>query len=128
MSEDKELLLEVVNLRKWFELRKGLFSSPLYVRAVDGVSFKLRKGEAISLVGESGSGKTTLGKTILRLYEPTDGMIKFKGRDITHLKSKELMWYRRETSLIEQDPYGALPSFFSPSQRSPLLSDSLPRL
>jgi len=112
MSEDEELL-EVENLRKWFELRKGLFSSPLYVKAVDGVSFKLKKGEAISLVGESGSGKTTLGKTILRLYEPTGGTIKIKGRDITHLKSNELMWYRRETALIEQDPYGALPSFFS---------------
>ena len=110
-SEDK--LLDVEDLRKWFELRKGLFSNPLYVRAVDGVSFSLRKGEAISLVGESGSGKTTLGKTILRLYEPTKGRILIKDQDITNLKHKELMWYRRETALIEQDPYGALPSFFT---------------
>jgi len=112
MSND-EKLLDVEDLRKWFELRKGLFSNPLYVRAVDGVSFSLGKGEAISLVGESGSGKTTLGKTILRLYEPTKGRILVKNRDITNMEHKDLMWYRRETALIEQDPYGALPSFFT---------------
>jgi peptide/nickel transport system ATP-binding protein len=116
-------LLQVENLRKWFELRKGLFSNPLYVKAVDDISFSLKKGEAISLVGESGSGKTTLGKTILRLYEPTEGKILVKDKDITHAKSKHLMWYRRETSLIEQDPYGALPSFFTISRilEEPLL-------
>ncbi len=112
MSED-EGFLSLENLKKWFELRKGLFSNPVHVRAVDGVSFDLKKGEAISLVGESGSGKTTLGKTILRLYEPTEGRITIKGKDITHLDPDDLMWYRRETSIVEQDPYGALPSFFT---------------
>jgi len=111
MSE--EILLRVENLRKWFELRKGLFSNPLYVKAVDGVTFSLRRGEAISIVGESGSGKTTLGKTILRLYDPTEGRILIKGRDITRTKSDDLMWYRRAAALVEQDPYGALPSFFT---------------
>ena len=122
MSE-KGNLLQVEHLKKWFELRKGLFSNPLYVKAVDDVSFSLKKGEAISLVGESGSGKTTLGKTILRLYEPTEGKILVKDKDITHANSKHLMWYRRETSLIEQDPYGALPSFFTISRilEEPLL-------
>ncbi|MCW4020695.1 MAG: ABC transporter ATP-binding protein [Candidatus Bathyarchaeota archaeon] len=110
---EKERLLDVEDLKKWFELKRGIFSNPLYVRAVDGISFSLRKGEAVSLVGESGSGKTTLGKTILRLYEPTEGKIKIKDKDITHARSDDLMWYRRETALIEQDPYGALPSFFS---------------
>jgi len=109
----KENLLEVENLRKWFGLKKGMFSNPLQVRAVDGVDFSLGKGEAISLVGESGSGKTTLGKTILRLYEPTEGKIIFKERDISNLHPKELMWYRREAALIEQDPFAALPSFFT---------------
>ena len=109
----KENLLEVENLRKWFGLKKGMFSNPLHVRAVDGVDFSLGKGEAISLVGESGSGKTTLGKTILRLYEPTEGKIIFKERDISNLDQKELMWYRREAALIEQDPFAALPSFFT---------------
>jgi len=111
MSE--EILLKVENLRKWFELRKGFFSNPLYVKAVDGVNLSLRKGEAISVVGESGSGKTTLGKTILRLYDPTGGRILVKGNDITHTKSDKLMWYRRAAALVEQDPYGALPSFFT---------------
>lgn len=110
MSEG-ETILTVEDLRKFFELRKGLFSTPVYVKAVDGVTFTLKKGESVSLVGESGSGKTTLGKTILRLYEPTKGKIIFKDKDVTHLSSESLMWYRRETSLIQQDPYGALPSF-----------------
>lgn len=112
MSSNEELL-RVENLRKWFELRRGIFANPLHVKAVDGVNFELKKGEAISLVGESGSGKTTLGKTILRLYEPTEGKIVFKDRDIAELDSRDLLWYRRETALIEQDPFGALPSFFS---------------
>ncbi len=108
-----EELLRVSGLKKYFEMRKGIFSSPIYVRAVDNVSFSLGKGEAISLVGESGSGKTTLGKTLLRLYKPTEGQIIVKGKDITYVDTKELMWYRRVTSIIEQDPYGALPSFFT---------------
>jgi len=107
-------LLEVEDLKKWFEVRKGLFSKPLWLKAVDGVSFELKPGEAVSLVGESGSGKTTLGKTILLLHEPTDGKIVFKGEDVTHLKDKKrLMWYRRETALVQQDPFGAMPSFMT---------------
>ena len=108
-----EALLKVENLCKWFEVRKSVFSKPLYLKAVDNVSFELSKGEAVSLVGESGSGKTTLGKTILRLLEPTKGKIFFEGRDVTHLKDKNLMWYRRETSLVQQDPYGAMPTFMN---------------
>ncbi|PMQ02234.1 MAG: oligopeptide ABC transporter ATP-binding protein [Dictyoglomus sp. NZ13-RE01] len=107
---NNDILLKVENLRVWFEIRKGLLSHPLYVRAVDGINFELKKGESISLVGESGSGKTTLGKTILRLYEPTSGKIYFDGKDITNLDSKELQWYRKETGLVQQDPFGALPS------------------
>ena len=108
-----EPLLRVEKLCKWFEVRRGLFSKPLYLKAVDNVSFELMRGEAVSLVGESGSGKTTLGRTILRLLEPTKGRIVFDGKDITHLRPKELMWYRREASLVQQDPYGALPSFMN---------------
>ncbi len=115
MSEDN-VLLKVVKLRKWFEMRKGLFGDIMYLKAVDGVTFDLRQGEAISLVGESGSGKTTLGKTILRLREPTDGKIIFKGKDITHLPNEKLFWYRREASLIQQDPFGALPVHFTISR------------
>jgi peptide/nickel transport system ATP-binding protein len=108
-----ELLLRVENLSKWFEIRRGLLAQPLTLRAVDGVSFQLAKGEAISLVGESGSGKTTLGKTLLRLYEPTSGRIEFKGRDVTKLEDEDLLWYKRETGLVQQDPYGAMPSFMT---------------
>ncbi|NHW45276.1 MAG: ABC transporter ATP-binding protein [Candidatus Verstraetearchaeota archaeon] len=109
-----EQLLRVENLKKYFEVRRGLFGRRrFYVRAVDGVDLTLTKGEAVSIVGESGCGKTTLGKTILRLYEPTDGRIIFEGKDITHLGWKELKWYRRETGLVQQDPFGALPPFMT---------------
>jgi len=90
MSE--EILLKVKNLTKYFEIKKGIFGTTDYVKAVDDISFDLEKGQAISIVGESGSGKTTLGKTILRLYDPTGGSITIKGRDITKLKQKDLMW------------------------------------
>jgi len=113
--EDEPLLI-VEGLKKYFEIRRGIFAEPEYIRAVDDVSFDLKKGEAISIVGESGSGKTTLGKTILKLYEPTEGKITIKGRDITHIGHDDLIWYRREASLIQQDPFGALPSFFTISR------------
>ena len=115
MSElgEDTTILTVQGLKKYFEIRKGLFANPIYVKAVDGVDFVLKKGEAISIVGESGSGKTTLGMTILRMHDPTEGSITIKDKDITHLSQKDLMWYRKEASLIQQDPFGALPSFFS---------------
>ncbi|MBS7649209.1 MAG: ABC transporter ATP-binding protein [Thermoproteota archaeon] len=108
----REALLNIEGLKKYFPVRKGFFSR-VYIKAVDGVDLHLGRGEAISVVGESGCGKTTLGKTILRLYEPTDGKIFFNGKDITHLKSNELKWYRRETGLVQQDPFGALPPFMT---------------
>jgi len=108
-----DVLLSVIGLQKWFELRKGIFGRAGYVKAVDEVGFELKRGEAVSLVGESGSGKTTLGKTILRLYKPTSGKILFDGKDITNLDPKDLMWYRRETGLVQQDPFGALPPFMT---------------
>lgn len=108
-----EELVRTIELRKYFEVRRGFFGKKLYVRAVDGVDLYINRGEAISVVGESGCGKTTLGKTILRLYEPTGGRIIFDEKDITHLKPKELKWYRCETGLVQQDPYGALPPFMN---------------
>jgi peptide/nickel transport system ATP-binding protein len=110
---NNEILLKVENLKVWFEIRKTIISQPLYVKAVDGVNFELKKGETISLVGESGSGKTTLGRTILRLYEPTDGKILFEDKDITNLTFKALNWYRKETGFVQQDPFGALAPHFS---------------
>ncbi|MGB9806382.1 MAG: ABC transporter ATP-binding protein [Thermoproteota archaeon] len=106
-------LVNVERLRTWFEVRRGIFSKPYYIRAVDDVSLNLRKGEAIAIVGESGSGKTSLGKTLVRLYKPTGGKIIFDGKDITNLEGKELLWYRRHAQIIYQDPFSSLPPFFS---------------
>ena len=106
-------VLHVLNLKKYFDVKKGIFSKPLYLKAVDGINFSLKKGESIAIVGESGSGKTTLGKTILRLYEPTEGKIIFKGKDIALLRQKDLLWYRRKVQLVQQDPFGSLPYFFT---------------
>lgn len=108
------IVLYVKNLKKYFEIKRGsIFGKKIYLKAVDGVNLILKKGESVSIVGESGCGKTTLGKTILRLYEPTDGQIVFEGKDVTHLGWKELKWYRRSTGLVQQDPFGALPPFMS---------------
>ena len=106
-------LLSVRNLRVWFELRKWGFSLVGHVRAVDGVSFDLVRGEAIAIVGESGCGKSSLMKTILGLHHPREGNILFEGRDISAEGRAGLRWYRMQVGYVQQDPYGALPPFMS---------------
>jgi peptide/nickel transport system ATP-binding protein len=106
-------LVEVRDLKTWFEISRGLFGKPLYVKAVDGVSLHIAKGESVAIVGESGSGKTTLGKTILRLYKPKSGEIYYDGKRIDNLEEGELKWYRREAQIIYQDPFGSLNPFFT---------------
>ncbi len=102
-------LLEVQDLVKYFPLRGGVFGGArAYVRAVDGVSMSVRKGETMGLVGESGCGKSTLGRTVLRLIDPTGGRVIFDERDITDLKGEELRRYRKRMQIIFQDPYGSL--------------------
>jgi oligopeptide transport system ATP-binding protein len=101
-------LLEVQGLKKYFPVGGGLLKKPEMNRAVDDVSFVIDEGETLGLVGESGCGKTTCGKTILKLYEPNGGKILFKGDDITFLNRKEMIKYRRDMSIIYQDPYGSL--------------------
>lgn len=101
-------ILEVRDLYKYFPLKKGLFQAERFVRAVDGVSLSLNKGETLALVGESGSGKSTLGRCILKLIQATKGNIIFKGQDITGLSPKEMLPLRKEMQIVFQDPYSSL--------------------
>ena len=103
-------ILEVTNLRKYFPVRSsGLIRRTIgQVQAVDGVSFEVRRGSALGLVGESGCGKSTTGRLITRLYDPTSGSMKFDGREIGTLSSKEMLPLRSEIQMIFQDPYSSL--------------------
>jgi len=108
-SMGDDVLLKVDNLVKYFPINAGLLKKPTkFVKAVDGVSFFIRRGETLGLVGESGCGKTTTGRTILRLHEPTKGSIIFDGVDLRKLKAEQLRKQRKEMSIIFQDPYSSL--------------------
>jgi oligopeptide/dipeptide ABC transporter ATP-binding protein len=101
-------VLVVDALKKHFPVRRGFFSKPDLVLAVDGVSFSIGEGETLGLVGESGCGKSTVGRAILRLIEPTDGTIRVAGQDITTLSNREMRPFRRELQIIFQDPFSSL--------------------
>ncbi|MEA1939789.1 MAG: oligopeptide/dipeptide ABC transporter ATP-binding protein [Candidatus Caldatribacteriota bacterium] len=103
-----EKLIEVNNLKKWFLTGGSTYKKRESVKAVDGVSLYIEKKEILSLVGESGCGKTTCGKTILRILNPTGGNIFFNGQDVTHLRKKEMLKYRKRMMIIYQDPFGSL--------------------
>jgi oligopeptide/dipeptide ABC transporter ATP-binding protein len=104
-----DVLLRVRNLRKYFPQRSGLLKQHKhYLHAVDDVSFDLLRGETLGLVGESGCGKSTLGRTLLRLYEPDAGEIRFDGRDLRALSRGEMRQMRRRMQMIFQDPYDSL--------------------
>jgi oligopeptide transport system ATP-binding protein len=97
-------LLEVRNLRKYFEIKQGLFKK-VHVKAVDDVSFEIKRGETLGLVGESGCGKTTLGRCVLQITKPTSGEIFFQGQKLEHKGMKD---YRKKMQIVFQDPYASL--------------------
>ena len=106
MSNNSEYILEVKDLKTYFPVKKpGRRNKNLFVKAVDGVSFKVRQGETVGLVGESGCGKSTIGRTLMRFNEPTDGKILFDGNDITHC---DMAPFRRRMQMVFQDPYSSL--------------------
>ncbi|MBF0457549.1 MAG: ATP-binding cassette domain-containing protein [Nitrospirae bacterium] len=101
-------LMEVRGLKKYFQMRSGLLSKPHQVRAVDGVDFTIDENKVFAIVGESGSGKSTVARLLLRLIEPQEGDVLFKGTDVLTLKGDSLKAYRRSVQIIFQDPFASL--------------------
>ena len=108
MDKKEQNLLEAKNLSKYFPIKNFFGKTTHAVKAVDQVTFAIRKGETFGLVGESGCGKSTLGRTLIRMYEPTSGNIIFDGQDITNIKGRELIECHKRMQIIFQDPYSAL--------------------
>lgn len=108
-NQTSENILEVKDLVKYFPVRSGVLQRvSAYVKAVDKVSFAVKKGETLGMVGESGCGKTTIGRTVLRLVEPTSGEVSFAGQNILKMNSSQLKPIRRDMQIIFQDPYASL--------------------
>ncbi|MCK4887342.1 MAG: ATP-binding cassette domain-containing protein [Planctomycetes bacterium] len=109
MSDTDKYMLEVNDLRTYFPVKKGLFRRTIgYVKAVDGVSFKIEKGQTLGLVGESGCGKTTAARSIIRLIQATSGKVIFDGTDVFSADKQSLKQIRKDMSIVFQDPYGSL--------------------
>tara|TARA_Y100000590_G_scaffold361876_1_gene418743 strand:- start:608 stop:1624 length:1017 start_codon:yes stop_codon:yes gene_type:complete len=109
-KKSKDILVNVENLKMYFPVTSGVILQRTVgqVKAVDNVTFFIRKGETLGLVGESGCGKTTTGRAVLQLYEPTDGKVQFEGTELTELTSSDMRAMRKEVQIIFQDPYGSL--------------------
>lgn len=107
-DQNEKILLETKDLQKHFPVKDFFGRKRQAVKAVDGITFQIRKGETFGLVGESGCGKSTLGRTLIRMYEPTGGQIIFDGQDITKIERAQLQPYHKRMQIIFQDPYSAL--------------------
>ena len=107
-EQNNQILLETKDLQKHFPIKDFFGRKKQAVKAVDGITFQIRKGETFGLVGESGCGKSTLGRTLIRMYEPTGGQIIFDSEDITKLEGAKLQPYHKRMQIIFQDPYSAL--------------------
>ncbi|QIW83327.1 ABC transporter ATP-binding protein [Bacillus velezensis] len=109
-AADQETILELKDVKKYFPIRSGFFQRKVGdIKAVDGVSFSLKRGETLGIVGESGCGKSTAGRTMIRLYKPTDGRILFKGQDISGLSEEKLRKsVRKNIQMVFQDPFASL--------------------
>ncbi len=110
---EEQAIIATEGLKKYFPVKRGFFKTvvsgeSVFVKAVDGISFFIRKGEVFGLVGESGSGKTTTGRLLLRLSDPTEGEIRYKDKDISHVSQREMKPLRKEMQIIFQDPYESL--------------------
>ena len=113
MPDSSNIIMEARDVATWFPVKGPLGRVINHVKAVNGVSMRLRAGETYGLVGESGCGKSTFGRTMIRLLEPTGGSIHLFGEDITHLKAQELLRFRKDVQIVFQDPYTSL----NPRQR-----------
>src|SRR5438094_5999593 len=107
---ERQGLIDVNHLKMYFPVTAGILVQRKVadVKAVDDVSFFVRKGETLGLVGESGCGKSTTGRAVLQLYKPTEGSVNFDGTELTKLKARELRSFRRRMQMIFQDPYSSL--------------------
>lgn len=107
-DSQKEVVMKAANVSTYFPVKNAVGKAVNHVKAVDGVSMELYKGEIYGLVGESGCGKSTFGRTIIRLLEPTGGEVEIMGKDVSHLSMKEMRSYRKDVQMVFQDPYTSL--------------------